>query len=44
MKTYKVTLPAVWFEISAKNKQEAIDEFWWCFDQMEERKLLVEEQ
>lgn len=35
MKHYKVSHPAIWFEIDAKNEKEAIKEFWWSFDQMQ---------
>ena len=45
MKLYKVTMPAVWFEIEAENEKEAKEYFWFSYDQMDkpDDNLIVEE-
>ena len=32
MKMYNITIPAFILQITAKNEQEALEEFWFCFD------------
>ena len=32
MKLYKITIPAFTLEVRAKNKKEALEWFWWHYD------------
>lgn len=33
MKTYKITMPSITVEYDAKNKEEALEMFWFDYDQ-----------